>query len=46
MFPFQIKVMADMEGFISELLNFGSDWTVDKIEVNHNFKEVDIYLIF
>jgi len=46
MFPFQRKVMADMEGFISELLNFGADWTVDKIEVNHNFKEVDIYLIF
>lgn len=27
-----------MEGFISELLNFGADWSVDKIEVNHNLK--------
>jgi len=33
MFNFQRKIMADMEGFISELLNFEADWTVGKIEV-------------
>lgn len=38
--------MTDIESFISELLNFDSDWTVEKIAVNHSLKEVDIFLIF
>jgi len=43
MSDFLRKEMIDIEHFISDLLNFGSDWTVDKIEVNHQLKDVDIF---
>lgn len=38
--------MTNIESFISELLNFGTDWAVEKIGVNHSLKEVDIFLAY
>jgi transposase len=32
------------EDFFDLLLNFGNDWKVDKVAVNHELEEVDVYL--
>jgi len=46
MLNFPRKVMTDIERLFSELLSFGLDWKVEKIQVNHSSKEVDIFLNF